>query len=73
MVHLTLTGLSEDGRKLLLVSDAGAEFTADVDARLRAALNARPDGDQARPGQLEMQMDSTLRPRDSSPARRSTR
>jgi hypothetical protein len=64
MVHLTLTGLSEDGRKLLLVSDAGAEFTADVDARLRAALNARPDGDQARPGQLEMQMDSTLRPRD---------
>jgi hypothetical protein len=64
MVHLTLTGLSEDGRKLLFVSDAGVEFTADVDARLRAALNARPDGDQARLGQLEMQMDSTLRPRD---------
>jgi len=64
MVHLTLTGLSEDGRKLLFVSDAGVEFTADVDARLRAALNARPDGDQARLVPLEMQMDSTLRPRD---------
>jgi hypothetical protein len=65
MVHLTLTGLSEDGRTLLFVSDEGVEFTADVDARLRAALNARQGGgDQARQGQLEMQMDSTLRPRD---------
>jgi len=64
MVHLTLTGLSEDGRRLLFVSDEGDEFTADLDARLRAALNARQGGDQGRPGQLEMQMDSTLRPRD---------
>ncbi len=64
MVHLTLTGLSEDGRKLLFVSDEGVEFTADLDARLRAALNTRQGGDQSRPGQLEMQMDSTLRPRD---------
>jgi hypothetical protein len=64
MVHLTLTGLSEDGRQLLFVSDEGVEFTADVDARLRAALHARQGGDQARQGQLEMQMDSTLRPRD---------
>ena len=38
MVHLRLTGVSEDGRKLLLVSDAGVEFTVDVDDRLRAAL-----------------------------------
>ncbi|MDX6358390.1 MAG: hypothetical protein QOH37_1444 [Nocardioidaceae bacterium] len=64
MVHLTLTGRSEDGRKLLFVSDEGVEFTADVDARLRAALNARQGGDQPRQGQVEMQMDSTLRPRD---------
>jgi hypothetical protein len=64
MVHLTLTGLSEDGRKLLLVSDEGVEFTADVDARLRAALTARQGSDQARHGQLETQMNSTLRPRD---------
>ncbi len=60
MVHLRLTGVSEDGRKLLLVSDAGVEFTVDVDDRLRAALR----GDQPRLAQLEMQMDSTLRPRD---------
>jgi hypothetical protein len=64
MVHLTLTGRSEDGRKLLFVSDEGVEFTVDIDARLRAALNARQGGDQPRQGQLEMQMDSTLRPRD---------
>ena len=38
MVHLRLTGVSEDGRTLLLVSDAGVEFTVDVDDRLRAAL-----------------------------------
>jgi hypothetical protein len=60
MVHLRLTGVSEDGRMLLLASDAGVEFTVDVDDRLRAALR----GDQARLAQLEMQMDSTLRPRD---------
>ncbi len=64
MVHLRLTGVSEDGRKLLLVSDAGVEFTVDVDDRLRAALSNRRGGDQARLAQLEMQMDSTLRPRD---------
>ncbi|WP_203335604.1 septation protein SepH [Nocardioides limicola] len=60
MVHLTLAGLSEDGRRLLLVSDAGVEFTLDVDARLRAALR----GDRNRLGQLEITMDSALRPRD---------
>ena len=60
MVHLRLTGVSEDGRKLMLVSDAGVEFTVDVDDRLRAAMR----GDQPRLAQLEMQMDSTLRPRD---------
>ena len=59
-MHLTPTGLSEDGRRLLLLSDAGVEFTVDVDARLRAALR----GDHARLGQLEIKMDSTLRPRD---------
>jgi hypothetical protein len=64
MVHLTLTGLSEDGRTLVFVGDEGVEYTADVDARLRAALSARQGGDQARQGKLEMQMDSTLRPRD---------
>jgi hypothetical protein len=63
MVQLTLAGLSEDGKRLLLVSDAGVEFTLVVDAKLRAAL--RGDSQiRARLGQLEIQMDSVLRPRD---------
>ena len=63
MVQLTLAGLSEDGKRLLLVSDAGVEFTLDLDAKLRAAL--RGDSQiRARLGQLEIQMDSVLRPRD---------
>ncbi len=60
MAHLTLTAVSDDGRRLLLANDAGEEFTLDVDARLRAALR----GDTARLGQLETPMDSALRPRD---------
>ena len=63
MVHLTLAGLSEDGKRLLLVSDAGVEFTLDLDAKLRAAL--RGDSQiRARLGQLEIKMESVLRPRD---------
>ena len=60
MAHLTLAGLSGDGKRLLLVSDKGVEFTLDIDVRLRAALR----GEHARLGQLEIQMESTLRPRD---------
>ena len=60
MAHLTLAGVSDDGKRLLLVSDAGSEFTVDIDARLRAALR----GEHARFGQLEIKMDSALRPRD---------
>jgi Protein of unknown function (DUF3071) len=57
---LTLVGLTEDGRKLVLVSDSGEEFTLPADARLRAALR----GEHARLGQLEITMESALRPRD---------
>ncbi|HEX6248044.1 MAG TPA: septation protein SepH [Nocardioidaceae bacterium] len=60
MQHLTLVGLTEDKTKLVLVSDAGAEYTLAVDAKLLAALR----GDHARLGQLEIRMDSALRPRD---------
>jgi hypothetical protein len=60
MAHLTLAGVSDDGKRLLLVSDAGVEFTLDIDQSLRAALR----GDASRLGQLEIQMDSSLRPRD---------
>ncbi len=67
MVHLRFIGVGDDGRKLLLVSDAGVEFTVDVDDRLRDAVTGQAPGqggDQARSGQLERQMESTLRPRD---------
>src|SRR3954471_10950863 len=67
MVELRLTGVSEDGRKLVFVSDARVDFTVDVDDRLRAAVAGEwPDqgDDQGATGQLGRQMESTLRPRD---------
>lgn len=60
MRELRLVGLSADGRNVLFLDDDGTEFTARADDRLRAALR----GDRARLGQLEIQMDSALRPRD---------
>jgi hypothetical protein len=57
---LTLVGLTEDNQRLVLVSDSGEEFTLPADARLRAALR----GEHARLGQLEITMESSLRPRD---------
>ena len=60
MQDLTLVGLSKDGKQLVLVSDSGEEFALPADAKLRAALR----GDHARLGQLEIQMESALRPRD---------
>lgn len=60
MVHLTLVGLSGDRTRLLLVDDAGQEYTVAVDTALRSALR----GVDLRPGQLEIQMESALRPRD---------
>src|SRR5689334_5311085 len=60
MQHLTPVGLSKDGKNLVLVSGSGEEFAVPVDQRLRTALR----GDHARLGQLEMKMESALRPRD---------
>jgi hypothetical protein len=60
MQDLTPVGLSKDGRRLVLVSSAGEEFVVPVDTRLRAALR----GENLRLGQLEMKMESALRPRD---------
>ncbi len=57
---LTLVGLTDDKQRLVMVSDAGEEFTLRADARLRAALR----GEHARLGQLEITMESALRPRD---------
>ena len=60
MRTLRLVGLSADGRQVVFVDDLGAEFAAPADDRLRAALR----GDRARLGQLEIEMDFALRPRD---------
>ncbi len=57
---LTVVGLTKDNQKLVLVSDAGEEFTLPVDGKLRSALR----GEATRLGQLEITMESTLRPRD---------
>ncbi len=58
MAHLTLAGVSDDGKRLRLVDPDGVEHTVDVDDRLRAALR----GETSR--RLETKMDSALRPRD---------
>jgi len=60
MQDLTPVGLSQDGKRLILVSPAGEEFAVPVDTRLREAMRSK----NARQGQLEMKMDSALRPRD---------
>ncbi|MDP9823417.1 septation protein SepH [Nocardioides massiliensis] len=60
MQQLSVVGLSSDGNRLMLINDAGEEFAVAVDSRLRAALR----GDQTRLGQLEISMESALRPRD---------
>lgn len=61
MREARLVGLSQDGKQLILAMEpTGEEFAVPVDDRLRAALR----GDRARLGQLEIQMESALRPRD---------
>ena len=60
MAKLTFTGRSKDGKRLLLVDESGQEHTLAVDARLRRALAGAPDSN----GQLEIPMESSLRPRD---------
>jgi hypothetical protein len=60
MAQLDLAGVSADGRCLLLVGRQGEEFTLEITPALRAALR----GETTRIGQLEIQMTSTLRPRE---------
>jgi hypothetical protein len=65
MAKLTFTGRSKDGKRLLLVDDSGQEHTLAIDPRLRRAVSGAPDS--SRPdtsGQLEIPMESSLRPRD---------
>src|SRR6478736_2598929 len=61
MAKLTFTGRSKDGKRLLLVDESGQEHTLAVDARLRRVFAGAPDSN----GQLEISMESSLRPRDS--------
>ncbi|RYC10896.1 septation protein SepH [Nocardioides zhouii] len=60
MAKLTFTGRSGDGKRLLLVDESGQEHSLAIDARLRRALTGAP----ASNGQLEIPMESSLRPRD---------
>ncbi|GAA1155347.1 septation protein SepH [Nocardioides aquiterrae] len=59
MAHLTLAGVSEDGKRLRLVDEDGNEHTVELDERLRSAVRGEPR-------RLEKPMDnaSALRPRD---------
>ena len=66
--YLTLVGVTPDGRWLRLADPhdpSGAEFTVEIDARLRAALGVQPATRPEKPvPKVETQMDSMLRPRD---------
>ncbi|HWH99073.1 MAG TPA: septation protein SepH [Propionibacteriaceae bacterium] len=55
-----LVGLSQDGKSLIVATESGDELAVAVDERLRAALR----GDRPRLGQLEIEMETSLSPRD---------
>ncbi len=52
-------GLSPDGTSLIVVIEGGEQVAIPADERLRAALR----NDRPRMGQLEIDMESALRPR----------
>ncbi len=60
MRQLRLVGLAEDGAHLVVEAPTGDRFRLAVDERLRAACR----GDLSRLGQIEIEQDSTLRPRE---------
>jgi Protein of unknown function (DUF3071) len=55
-----LVGLSPDGKSLIVATESGEELAVAVDERLHATLR----GDRPRVGQLEIEMESSLTPRD---------
>jgi hypothetical protein len=55
-----LVGLSQDGKSLIVATESGEELAVAVDERLRATLR----GDRPRLGQLEIEMETSLSPRD---------
>jgi hypothetical protein len=60
MDDLTLVGVHEDGEHLLLVDGTGARHRLKVDEALRAAVRR----DRARLGQLQIESEGRLRPRE---------
>jgi hypothetical protein len=60
MTELRVMAVSSDGTRLVLRSADGQEFSLPIDDRLRAAVRA----DRARLNQIEIEVDSQLRPRD---------
>lgn len=60
MAHLEFSGVSADGRRLLLAGRDGEKHTLEITPALRAALRGEP----TRSAVLENQMTSTLRPRE---------
>ena len=60
MRQLRLVGLAEDGDSLLLESPTGESYRLPLDERVRAACR----GDLTRLGQIEIESDNPLRPRE---------
>jgi hypothetical protein len=60
MSELRLVGVSEDGERLVLTDDSGAEYSLVIDERLRAAVH----GHLSRLGQLTMALESRISPRE---------
>ncbi len=60
MQDLRLVGVHEDGQHLLLAGDGGARFRLPLDEALRAAARR----DRPRLGQLQIELDGGLRPRE---------
>ena len=60
MPELRVVAVNEDGTHLVLKGDDGQKYTLPIDERLTAAIR----GDRARLGQIQIEVDSQLRPRD---------
>ena len=60
MRDLRLIGVHDDGEHLVVADSDGEEYRIAIDDRLRAAARR----DKPRLGQLEIEMDSTVRPRE---------
>ncbi|MQY12921.1 hypothetical protein SRB5_30600 [Streptomyces sp. RB5] len=60
MPELRVVAVSNDGTRLVLKAADATEYTLPIDERLRAAVR----NDRARLGQIEIEVESHLRPRD---------